>query len=332
MSTRFSLFALLVAAPLATAACSSSIEFVVPDDGGGDGDAQPDTRPDGAQDVETCADDQCGPIPPTLPPEQCWDGSWSGMTGSCVKRADGTCGWETRECPPAKVCGPIPGGDCPGETYCKRAEGTCFLLGGTGTCALRPSGCNDLWAPVCGCDGMTYGNACGAASAGVNVERSGECGVVPSGCTQATVTKDCGTESICKLAIGVCGSGARGSCVAYPKVCPATYAPVCGCDGKTYSNGCVADQANVGIASNGACTNVKSCGGFGGFTCASSDFCDYPLAEMCGAADGSGVCQPRPTVCGKNYDPVCACDGRTYSNSCLANMAGFGVYYKGTCK
>ena len=33
----------------------------------------------------------------------------------------------------------------------------------------------EVWDPVCGCDGITYPNACGARAAGVPEFRDGEC-------------------------------------------------------------------------------------------------------------------------------------------------------------
>lgn len=56
--------------------------------------------------------------------------------------------------------------------YCAKLPGRCDSAG---VCEPRPQACITLYDPVCGCDCMTYGNACDAARAGVSVAYSGEC-------------------------------------------------------------------------------------------------------------------------------------------------------------
>jgi hypothetical protein len=87
-----------------------------------------------------------------------------------------------------------------------------------------------------------------------------------------------------------------------------------------------ADPADAGAGTDGGPdAALPICGGFAGKPCARSEYCDYPDGSFCGGDDSTGVCRPRPEDCPSGGTPVCACNGGTYDNECLANADGVDV-------
>jgi Kazal-type serine protease inhibitor domain len=97
---------------------------------------------------------------------------------------------------PPGSCGAETGATCASDEYCYFTPGQmCDWADGTGTCMKRPQACTDIYSPVCGCDSMTYGNECDAASQGVGTAYQGECGKPLSDCR----TTGCPTGQRCDL-------------------------------------------------------------------------------------------------------------------------------------
>ena len=74
-----------------------------------------------------------------------------------------------------------------------------------------------------------------------------------------------------------------------------------------------------------------ACGGLLGGVCSHDQYCSYDANANCGRTDMSGVCEPRPEACTADIKYVCGCDGKTYSNACVAASAGVSVENTGKC-
>lgn len=248
-------------------------------------------------------------------------------------------------------CGGTAGALCKDELYCQHAlSDQCGAADAQGSCALRPDACKEEYDPVCGCDGQTHGNACDAAFAGVSVSYLGAC-QEPGSQEPAPEDHKCGgpKQIPCEANLfcnypsnDACGvDQAFGTCTTRsdPNECGDSEDLVCGCDGKTYANPCLAHAQGQSIYKHKACENNapaklgQSCGGQDlPASCEPGLYCDFPIKANCGEADIPGTCKILPKACDTHYDPVCGCDNTTHSNACVANSLGVSVSTPGQCE
>lgn len=207
--------------------------------------------------------------------------------------------------------------ECAKDEFCSIADGACLTAKSVGFCKPRPSSCTKILQPVCGCDGLNYDNACEATKQGSPVANTGVCGAACGGISAAK----CADGQYCELALGDCGQATpTGVCKAPPADCPTISDPVCGCDGKTYQNGCLASKAQVSVISEGDC----ACGGSAKTPCEAGRYCELP-SGACLGANATGQCKDVPTACPAIKNPICGCDSKTYDNACEAAKVKISV-------
>ncbi|NTV15631.1 MAG: hypothetical protein HGA96_17165 [Desulfobulbaceae bacterium] len=111
-----------------------------------------------------------------------------------------------------------------------------------------------IYTPVCGVDGNTYDSACEATQVCVAIAHEGAC-------VQPPVCLDADRDGYSPMG-GPCGPADCNDSdptINPGMACTTLYAPVCGMNGTTYSNECVAKQACMVIAHNGECVQQPTC-------------------------------------------------------------------------
>lgn len=219
---------------------------------------------------------------------------------ACPKPAPDNDPWGRKACASNAQCGSREFCQLDSANRLCQGQGHCNPIGNCGACFSTEGLCK-----VCGCDGNTYPDMQTACLAGANMVgvQGGGCGETiqidgaggSSSSTPRFVTP-CGTSQHCKTGELCCSI--TGLC--YPASDP--------------------DRCRVPPPGTR-------------FPCTSNDQCEsyeYCLGDGC---SGPGGCVPLGPQedCGVTLEPVCGCDGKTYTSAPCAAFRGVRVAAQGEC-
>lgn len=134
--------------------------------------------------------------------------------------------WPNGEtCMPGLGASCSPTNPCKAGYFCEHPFEQCEEGAPVGMCQPIPDGCDDNYDPVCGCDGMVYGNACEASAAGQSVAGDGRCAAPID--TFECGSRFCNVGSYCRKIFSDVGSEPNiYECEAIPADCDSS--PSCG--------------------------------------------------------------------------------------------------------
>ncbi|XP_054715536.1 agrin-like [Uloborus diversus] len=188
--------------------------------------------------------------------------------------------------------------------------------------------CPEVFAPLCGNDGVTYSSECQLRLSSciqqrpIFLDRQGAC-VVQDPCEG----KECRYGSSCKTTLD--GKSAQCVCAESCSFSDDDAVAVCGSDGKKYRNACelkktsCREMRHIEVKFTGVCDPCD------GYECLPTQVCQ--LDE-----NRNAICRCN-SVCSPDFRPVCGSDGKTYTNECTMRVEAcksqksIRIIYTGEC-